>query len=181
MTMARTGTDILFRLMKECQFFSCAFNTENRLFSFKIPWSRIMPFLTQLRYIPIYQPLKQHRWRTATFPQRHIAEKPTELRRKAIGISPKSRQHIGDKPTRFRRNQHVQSPISPAYNAKKLLSDRTIRVSRSILSHSLFKNEANRQQRFVEYFQHIIHVISPIHLNVLLPQGQDQKQKYEQK
>ena len=150
-------------------------------FRSRSPWSRIMPFLTQLRYIPIYQPLKQHRWRTATFPQRHIAEKPTELRRKAIGISPKSRQHIGDKPTRFRRNQHVQSPISPAYNAKKLLSDRTIRVSRSILSHSLFKNEANRQQRFVEYFQHIIHVISPIHLNVLLPQGQDQKQKYEQK
>lgn len=122
-----------------------------------------MPFLTQLRYIPIYQPLKQHRWRTATFPQRHIAEKPTELRRKAIGISPKSRQHIGEKPTRFRWNRHVQSPISPAYNAKKLLSDRTIRVSRSILSHSLFKNEANRQQRFVEYFQHIIHIISPIH------------------
>ena len=150
-------------------------------FRSRSPWSRIMSFLTQLRYIPIYQPLKQRRWRTATFPQRHIAEKPTELRRKAIGISPKSRQHIGDKPTRFRRNQHVQSLILPAYNAKKLLSDRTIRVSRSILSHSLFKNEANRQQRFVEYFQHIIHVISPIHLNVLLPQGQDQKQKYEQK
>lgn len=150
-------------------------------FRSRSPWSRIMPFMTQLRYVPIYQPLKQHRWRTATFPQRHIAEKPTELRRKAIGISPKSRQHIGEKPTRFRRNRHVQSLILPAYNAKKLLSYRTIRVSRSILSHSLFKNEANRQQRFVEYFQHIIHVISPIHLNVLLPQGQDQKQKYEQK
>lgn len=36
MTMARTWPDILFRLMKECQFFSCVFNTENRLFSFKI-------------------------------------------------------------------------------------------------------------------------------------------------
>lgn len=139
-------------------------------FRSRSPWGRTMPFLTQLRYIPIYQPLKQHRWNTATFPQRHIAERSTEFRRKAIGFSAKSRQHIGEKPTRFRRNHHVPSLFSPAYNAKKQLSNRTIRVSRSILSHSLFKNEAKRQQRFVEYFQHIIHVVFPIHLNVLHPQ-----------
>jgi len=145
------------------------------------PWGQTAPFSAQFSQVIIYQHIKQHGWHTATFPQRHIAERPAEFRRKANAISPKSRRHIGDKPTRFRRNRHVPSLFSPAHNAKKLLSDRTIRVSRSILSHSLFKNEANRQQRFVEYFQHIIHVIFPIHLNVLLPRGQDQKQKYEQK